>query len=245
MAAAATAGLALPAVTGARGRFTIVLDHHRFVPVTGDWDGSTGGFAVSFELTYAPFLAGFPGHVPYQFEDLALSLPQSCPANVDEGHYVEVIGNNFLSPLATGGSLGQSRYGITGGVTGARSGKLTMHLKFLGATRCQDTLVWTIHPAHRHPVPGGHWRVRFGDGQTGSFTVTAGGRLTEGPALPSGFACNTGAVDFFIPPNGAASTVSGSLRATLDFKGHSASGVLTGQIPGGPSCRMTMSASFA
>jgi hypothetical protein len=52
-----------------------------FDPVTGDWEAIANGFPASFALVYDPRNERKYGWPPYDLEDLAYVLPDTCPPN--------------------------------------------------------------------------------------------------------------------------------------------------------------------
>jgi hypothetical protein len=211
----------------------ISSDQRPFVPTVGDWEGTVEGYPASFQLIYEP--ANFALHLPpYGFEDLATLTPSSCPLAANK--YVEaVIAESELTPLGPGGSFPLASDGIAGGVHGPKSATLSRQFDTGAGVRangCRGTLTWAMHPANRQSVRDGSWTLRFADGESEPFTVSAGGRLAEGIAFPAAVAhCGGpfGDINLFIAPSGTATMrePGGLFAASLSFTGANASGRFT------------------
>ncbi len=209
-----------------------------FVPVLGDWEGSVGGYPASFELVYEPAYVSY-GRPPYGYEDLATVDPDSCPLAA-ERYSVGVVGEDEVTPLGAGGSFPLAGEGIAGGIVGASSASLSVNFNTgTGAAgiACRGTLTRTMYPASRRTVDDGAWALRFADGESQAFTVSAGGRLAIGIDLPAALRrCGGphGNVNLFIPAGGQASLKGprGAFSLRLSFTGaNTASGRIT--VPAG------------
>ncbi len=228
-------GLVVIAPALATARPAIRAGHHRFVPRTGDWEGTARGFPASFELLYKPGYAAYgPKYTSYGFEDVVTLLPATCP--ISSSRYSEgVIGDHFPTPVYAGGSLHLRSYGFPGGLSGSRSATLRTSYNFprQGSTPgCKGRLVWHLRPAHRHPVSDGTWRLRFSEGSAETVAVHGQGRLVQGISFPPAFAQCAGlfgGVDLFIKPGGRAAASYPKLQ--LSFRRRSVTGTL-GSLPG-------------
>jgi hypothetical protein len=182
--AAGAAGLGLfalaPTAAAHPRRPAIRVHGHRFVPVTGDWEGTADGYPASFELSYAPFYS-----IPYGLNDLVRLAPTSCPAGVFPPAS-PVIDGGGLADLAPGGSLGAGQYDVHGGLTGARTATLWSKITYAGTVpaSCVRRLTFRMHPARRTKVDDGTWAVRYTGGGAQKLSVTAGGRLASPLAIP-------------------------------------------------------------
>lgn len=252
LAGAATLVLVL-AAAGASGhaallsRAPIVSGNHRYVPATGDWEGTADGFGASFELLYEPGYAVYGSRVvQYGFEDLTVVQPAACPISPGQSGQ-EIIANHHISPVFAGGYLHAGKAGVYGGLTGARTAKLWVNFRRAqvpGSPGCRRTLIWHLHPAHRRPVQDGLWKLRFSDGETGSFTVAGGGRVASGLAFPQNFTCGLGGINLFIGPDGHSFYGDASVNVALRFAQRSASGTMSGGAGTTSPCRLGMSASL-
>jgi hypothetical protein len=183
VAAMIVAGLGLFAAPNAAAharRPAIRVHGHRFVPVTGDWEGTADGYPASFELSYAPFYS-----IPYGLNDLVRMAPTSCPAGVYPSTS-PVIDGGGLAALGPGGSLGAGRYNVHGGLTGARTATLWSKIAYAGTApaSCVSRLTFRMHPARRTKVDDGTWAVRYTGAEAQKLGVTAGGRLASPLAIP-------------------------------------------------------------
>ena len=205
-----------------------------FVPTVGDWEGSVDGFPASFELVYEPTYVDY-GRPPYGVEDLTTIDPDSCPIAADR-YSVSVVGQNDVTPLGVDGSLPLAGEGLSGGVLGPGSATLSNGFDTgpgRGGASCSGTLTLAMHPAKRRMVDDGAWALRFADGETQTFTVSAGGRAAIGIDLPAALGrCGgpSGNLNLFI---GAGATASlrgtrGAYALRLSFTGaNRASGRIT------------------
>jgi hypothetical protein len=227
-----TVGLAVvgPGTAAAMPSGQTVTPRHGkpFVPARGDWEGTVGGFAASFELTGDTALHRQAGLPPYGIRNLVMLRPSGCP--VSTSHYTESIVTGKV-PVALGryGSLNLASFHLAGSLTGARGATLSGSYAPGG---CHGRLIWRMRPASRRSVDDGAWTVHFADGERDSFVVQAGGRLATGVGLPRTVAtCNglEGSLDAFIGPQGDAAVSQGGVRLTLHFAGGQASGRLTAQ----------------
>jgi hypothetical protein len=216
-AAAAGGGSARPAISPLNGK--------PFIPVLGDWEGTVNGFPASFRLRYERTSSGA---LRYGIDKLVVLSPSSCP--VKSSQYSEdVIDSTNPNPLARAGALGLTRFGFGGRLVGARSATLTRHYR---AGACQGTLSWRMHPATRRPVLAGRWKIRYADGESGTFHVEAAGRLASAIVIPSAItSCNglLGEFDLFIGPDGKARLDQRNLRASITFTKKSGSGSVSGR----------------
>jgi hypothetical protein len=173
--------LALAPTAAAHPRRPAIRVHgHRFVPVTGDWEGTADGYPASFELSYAPFYS-----IPYGLNDLVRMAPTSCPAGVLPP-VSPVIDGGGLASLDPGGSLGADRYNVHGGLTGARTATLWSKITYAGTVppTCVRRLTFRMHPARRTKVDDGTWSLRYTGGGAQKLSVTGGGRLASPLAIP-------------------------------------------------------------
>jgi hypothetical protein len=205
-----------------------------FVPVIGDWEGSVDGFPASFELVYEPTYAYY-GRPPYGFEDLTTIEPDSCPIAANR-YSVSVVGQNDATPLGVGGSFPLAGEGITGAMLGASSATLSSTFDTgtgRGGASCAGTLTTAMHPANRRTVDDGAWTLRFADGESQTFTVSAGGRAAIGIDFPAALGrCGgpSGNLNLFIGATGTASLRGprGAFALRLSFTGaNRASGRIT------------------
>jgi hypothetical protein len=173
--------LALAPTAAAHPRRPAIRVHgHRFVPVTGDWEGTADGYPASFELSYAPFYS-----IPYGLNDLVRMAPTSCPAAVLPPAS-PVIDGGGLAALDPGGSLGAGQYNVHGGLTGARTATLWSKITYAGtgSASCVHRLTFRMHPARRTKVDDGTWAVGYTGAGAQKLSVTAGGRLASPLAVP-------------------------------------------------------------
>jgi hypothetical protein len=228
--------LALAPTAAAHPRRPAIRAHgHRFVPVTGDWEGTADGYPASFELSYAPFYS-----IPYGLDDLVRMAPGSCPAGVYPSAS-PVIDGGGLADLDPGGSLGAGRYNVHGGLTGARTATLWSKISYAGPVppACVRRLTFRMHPARRMKVDDGTWSLRFTGGETQTLSVTAGGRLADPVAIPpSTDVCYPDypvppaelgdAFQLFIGPSGVAAAQFGyyGVTTTISFRKTTLSGQL-------------------
>jgi hypothetical protein len=205
-----------------------------FVPRVGDWEGTVGGYPASFELVYEPTYVAFGGP-PYGYEDLTTVDPDSCPLAANR-YSVGVVGEDDVTPMGVGGSFPLAGEGITGGIVGSSSATLSSSFDTgtgTGGAACRGTLMRAMHPATRRTVDDGAWTLRFADGESQTFTVSAGGRLAIGIDFPAALGrCGgpRGNVNLFIAAGGAASVRGprGAYALRLSFTGvNRASGRIT------------------
>ncbi|MGZ4245051.1 MAG: hypothetical protein ACXVR1_07020 [Solirubrobacteraceae bacterium] len=198
---------------------------HPFTPVQGDWEGTAGGFAASFNLVLDATRRQRAGVPQYGIQDLVMLRPLACPPSA--ARYREsVLGGRLPSTLGRYGSLGLARFGLQGGFTGARSATLSGGYALRG---CHGTLTWHMHPAVRRTVADGTWTVHWAGGEHSTFRVRAGGRLATSIRLPrSVSACNglSGTFDGFIGRRGASAISQGGVTLTLRFANEHAAGTL-------------------
>jgi hypothetical protein len=230
---AGCAALALVPAAGARtSRPPIRAHRHRFVPVTGDWEGSADGFPASFELTYEP---GFSP--PYALSDYVSVRPQSCPVGA-EPDIAETLDGTGLASIGAGGSFELAKYDLYGGLTGTRAAKTWFNISYAVPVpaSCPKRVTIALHPvAHRKAVDDGTWSLRFSDGETGTFKLTGGGRLSAvgipnevAHCYPMELSPPGGSFLLFIAPDGVATGgwPEQNISATLSFKQKSATGQL-------------------
>lgn len=206
---------------------TITPPHGQpFRPALGDWEGTAGGFPVSFQLQLSGSAAA-----PYSLAGIVALVPAGCPKVAY--HYSEaVIDSKTGVAVGVAGGLGLTQFGFTGRFAGARSA--TMSTPF-GNHHCGQ-LTWKLHPAHRATVQDGPWRVAFADGESSRFSVIGRGRLAAGLVLPKALRrCNgaTGAIDLFIAASGRAGTDQPHVRASIRFTASKAAGQINA---GGAGC---------
>ena len=217
--AVALVGPALAISAPAASAPTIAPAHGQpFRPTLGDWEGTVNGFPVSFELG----LTGSATTPHYAVNAIVALIPSGCPA-VAYDYSEAVIDSQNGSPVGTKGQLSLTKFGYTGGFTGARTATLSTHY---GAHRCGQ-LNWTLHPAHRTAVQSGTWRLTFANGESSRFSVIGTGRLATGISLPRALAtCNgtRGTIDLFITAAGRAATARPTVRASFKFTHTKATG---------------------
>jgi hypothetical protein len=232
-AAAATGLLALvPGAGASPKRPPIHARGHKFVPVTGDWEGSANGFPASFELTYEP---GFSP--PYALSDFVSVRPASCPVGANP-NTAETLDGTAPASIGAGGSFELAKYDLYGGLTGTRTAKTWFNISYAAPVppSCPKRVTITLHPvAHRKPVDDGTWKLRFSDGEAVEFKLTGGGRLATAGipnevarCYPMALSPPGGSFLLFIGADGIATGGwSGqNMSATLTFKQKSASGQL-------------------
>ncbi len=234
---AAGTGLAplTPAAAAHTRRPAIRVHGHRFIPVTGDWEGIADGYPASFELSYAPFYS-----IPYGLDNLVRMAPPTCPAGVFPPTS-PVIDAGGLAELDPGGSLGTGQYNVHGGLTGARTATLWSKITYKGTApaSCVRRLTFRMHPARRTKVDDGTWAVRYTGQAAQKLSVTAGGRLADPLAIPpSTDTCYPhyltppgelgDALQLFIDPSGLATSHFGywGITATIGFRKTTLSGQL-------------------
>jgi hypothetical protein len=216
-----------PAVVPGQGR--------PFIPVQGDWEGTAGGFAASFNLVLDAVHQQRAGVPQYGIQDLVMLRPNACPT--DPAHYREsIITGRLPSVLGDHGDLGLQRFGLEGALTG--QGSATLGSRFALPT-CHGTMTWHMRPAVRRTVANGNWSLRYGGGDEHStFNVRAGGRLATAIRLPAAIAkCNglQGTLDLFIGTQGGASVTQSGVSLRLRFANSKATGRLTASgCSGGP-----------
>jgi hypothetical protein len=219
---------------------TIQPRHGRsFTPTLGDWEGTAGGFAASFELQFDTKLRPRPGIPQYGVAHLVLLKPATCPPN-PSSHSEAIFSTNFPTEIGRFGSLGLAGLGLVGSVTGGRS--VTLAEPYTVGS-CHGTLTWHLHPARRPLVDDGLWTARFGDGEQSSFTVQGQGRLATAIQLPRSLGrCNglQGAVDLFIGAAGRASITTSGVTLGLRFQRQTGSGTLRAPGCATSSVRLTL-----
>jgi hypothetical protein len=244
MLLSALAGLLWPALAGARP--AIHSGRHRFVPVTGDWEGTFDGLPASFSLAYKPAYRVYGGLVvPYGFANLIYFEPENCPIDPTMESQ-SVIGDHDFTPVYAGGSFHlRKNFGVAGGLTGARTAKISIPNSPVPGESCfPKKFVWHLHPVHRRPVQDGTWQATFAGGERETFTVDAGGRLVS-LGTPASFTCGAGSLGLFIRPNGRVGAQSpGGIGFTAQFHRRTASGILTGSGSSttGGSCTLAFNA---
>jgi hypothetical protein len=209
-----------------------------FTPVQGDWEGTANGFAASFALVLDATRHQAAGVPQYGIQDLVMLQPLTCPPS--PVHYSESILNGRLpSPLGPHGSLGLSRFGLQGALTGARSATLSGRYTRPG---CHGTMTWHLHPAVRGTVADGTWTIHYADGEHSTFHVMGGGRLATSIQLPHSLvACNglQGKLDVFIGARGGAAISEDGMTLKLGFANARATGSLAAQGCAGGPARVT------
>lgn len=240
-------------------RDPITPPHGRpYRPVTGNWEGSVDGTPISFQLIYDPSYKRF--HMaPYAYEDLTIlnqgenSYVPGCPTAYGF-QTSEVISEGTPAGLISTAGIFSARYFTAHGrLTGPRSALFTAKEKSppigLYWRECARTLTWHLHPAHRRPVADGSWELRFADGESERFTVSAGGRLALNLGLPAtagGCGAPFSEVDLFIEADRSAAFTDpqGGISVRMDF---GAEGSATGQMTfGSPTaCALAFTASLS
>jgi hypothetical protein len=236
--------LAIAGVAGAAHQPIVPSHGKQFVPVTGDWEGTVDGFPASFELLYHPSFATKYHLAPYAFENLVMIEPDSCPV-ASYQYYENMVSQAATSGISTGGSFRLGSDGWPGGLTGARTAKLSAVAQ--SGLKCQLKLHWTLHPAHRRAVQDGKWKLDFGDGASNTFTVESGGRLASGITVPDAVnkcgASSGGGADLFIPPSGSGSYDDPqALGVQMTFYDHTATGQMS--FPNSQCARVSLSATL-
>ncbi|HTU98088.1 MAG TPA: hypothetical protein VMF14_19715 [Solirubrobacteraceae bacterium] len=212
-----------------------VVPHHGrpFVPVQGDWEGTAGGFAASFNLVLDAARQQRAGVPRYGISDLVILRPRDCPP--DSTHYSEsIISGRLPSALGNHGDLGLRNFGLGGALTGKRSATLESHYSLAS---CHATLTWHMHPAVRQTVANGSWTLHYSSGERSTFHVQGGGRLASSIRLPSAIVgCNglQGTVDVFIGTQGRASFAQSGVGLALRFANGHATGTLSASGCAGP-----------
>jgi hypothetical protein len=228
------------------------LHGHRFVPVTGDWEGTADGYPASFQLLYEP---GFS--IPYAVENLVRFEPGSCP----NGVYPSVsplIDSEGPASMASTGSFGVGKYDVYGGLTGTRSAHLWSTISYEGTAQpgCLDRLDLHMHPAHRDRVRSGTWLLRYTD-VSQDVKVVGGGRIVEGIGIPpetdrcypnyitppSGLGDQ---LEAFIGPTGQASNTFGyyGISVALNFEANTAAGQMVIHNQACPDASFPITASY-
>jgi hypothetical protein len=219
-----------PTITPAHGkRPTITPAHGKpFQATLGDWEGTVGGFPVSFQVKLASTPATGASH--YSLNPLVALIPAGCP-KVSYRYTEAIINSRNGTAIGAHGQLGLTKFGFTGSLTGARSATLSIP----PGSHCGQ-LTWTLHPAKRAAVQSGIWRISLANGESSRFSVIGNGRLATGVQLPQALTrCNgaSGGIDLFIGPSGRAMTDQPRVRASIRFGLTKA----TGQInAGGKGC---------
>jgi hypothetical protein len=204
---------------------------HRFVPGTGDWEGAADGYPISFELTYDP--AFYP---PYALSDVVEMLPGTCPA-ADSSDSARLLDTGINASITASGGFELERYGLDGGLSGARRTDLWSQVAYQGpAPGCITRLTFDAHPARRTHVQDGSWELTASDGERQLVHVVGGGRAVEiiipsaiESCYPTDLVPPAGELDLFIDASGVGSAVwsEEGITATLDFAATSASGEIT------------------
>lgn len=226
-------------------------------PVRGSWEGSADGTPISFQLVYHPSYTRF--HMaPYAYEDLTIlnqgadSYLPGCPIAYGF-ETTEVISEGTPAGLISTAGIFSARYfAAHGGLTGPRSALFTAKEKSapIGPYRqaCARTLTWHLHPAYRRTVADGTWELRFANGESERFTVSAGGRLALKvgfPAMAKGCGAPFSQLDLFIEGdrNATFADPQDGIGVRMDF---GAEGSATGQMTFGSSaaCAVAFTASL-
>jgi hypothetical protein len=220
-----------PTITPAHGK--------PFHPVLGDWEGTVGGFPVSFEVKLTSRKPRPATRSHYSLNGVVALIPASCPKV--SYRYTEAL-INARNGIAIGarGQLGLTKLGFTGSFTGPQSATLSTP----PGGQCSQ-LTWTLHPAQRVAVESGTWRISLANGESSRFSVIGNGRLATGVELPQALArCNgaTGAVDLFIGPSGRAVTDQPHVRASIRFGLTKATGQINAGGKGCPSGPLSFTA---
>jgi hypothetical protein len=214
-----------PAIQPAHGR--------AFIPVQGDWEGTAGGFAASFNLVLDAVHQQRAGIPQYGIQDLVMLRPLACPP--DPAHYGEsILGGRLPSVLGDHGSLGLSRFGLDGRFTGKRAA--TLQSRYTLPT-CHGALTWHLRPAVRRTVANGTWTVHYPGGEHSRFRVRAGGRLATAIQLPLAIRpCNglEGTLDVFIGTQGGSAITQAGVTLKLRFSNGHAAGMLSARGCKGP-----------
>jgi hypothetical protein len=213
-------------------------DGRPFTPVQGDWEGTANGFFASFALVLDSTRRQAAGVPQYGIQHLVMLRPLSCPPS--PVHYGEsILNGRFPSALGPHGSLGLSRFGLQGALTGARSATLSGNYTRPG---CHGTLTWHMHPAIRKTVADGTWTIHYADGEDSTFHVMGGGRLATSIRLPHSLAtCNglQGTLDMFIGARGGAAISEDGMTLKLGFANARALGTLAARGCAGGPARVT------
>lgn len=210
-----------PGITPAHGK--------PFHPTLGDWEGTAGGFPVSFRVKLK---RGKPakGASHYSLSPVVALLPAGCP-KVSYRYSEAVMNSKRGIAIGAHGRLGLTPLGFSGSLTGPHSATLSTP----SGGNC-GRLTWTLHPAKRVAVEGGSWQISLANGESSRFSVIGSGRLAVGVQLPQALTrCNgaSGGIDLFIGPSGRAATNQPHVRASIQFGLTTA----TGQInAGGKGC---------
>jgi hypothetical protein len=194
------AGVLTPAFARSSG-VLINAAGHRFAPVLGDWEGTSGGLHASFEIVANQSFSTRYGTPSFGLTDLVAMQPV-VHGGILTTTAVASLAENVVSPVLRNGGFGGPS-DINGG--------LTARTKAWVRTRSgSTTILWHLHPATRRAVRQGLWRLRFSDGETAQVHVVAGGRVLDSTAFPPAalLACGIhgGSPDLdFISPAGAVS----------------------------------------
>jgi hypothetical protein len=182
LATAATACLALiggaVVLPPAFARSPVVLisaARHRFAPVLGDWEGTSGGLHASFEILPDRSFSARYDTPSFGLSNLVAMQPV-VHSGIETITTVASLAENVVSPILRNGEFGGPS-DINGGLTGRRSAWVRTRS---GST----TILWHLHPATRRLVRQGLWRLRFSDGETAGVYVAAGGRVLDSTAFP-------------------------------------------------------------
>jgi hypothetical protein len=222
---------------------------HRYTPVTGDWEGTVDGLPVSFQLTKQPTFPERYGSTQYGFSNFVVAEPQSCSAPTEGPFSFATVEVGRYGQVGDNGSFNINQ--ISGGLTAPRTARLAGSFRVGDASgqTCTLSRSWTASPAHRNPVHDGSWTVRYGDGETGTFRVTAGGRLVSRLTPPNAAlgVCGiepSGGLSAFIDTGGSAlDQLPDVLTLSLQFSDRSATGTLT--LPGCTTATVPVTASLS
>jgi hypothetical protein len=209
-----------PTITPAHGK--------PFHPTLGDWEGTAGGFPVSFQVKLTSTPATATSH--YSVNPVVALIPAGCP-RVSYRYTGALINSKHGTAIGPHGQLGLTKLGFSASFTGPRSATVSSP----PGGHC-GRLTWTLHPAKRAAVQSGTWRISLANGESSRFSVIGNGRLATGVQLPQALTrCNgaTGGVDLFIGPSGRAATDQPHVRASIRFARTTASGQINA---GGKGC---------
>ncbi|MGH2866512.1 MAG: hypothetical protein ACRDNK_02945 [Solirubrobacteraceae bacterium] len=222
-----------PTITPAHGK--------SFHPALGDWEGTVGGFPVSFQVKLTGVkLASATAAAHYSLNAIVALLPAGCP-KVSYRYTEAVINSTSGTAVGAHGQFGLTKFGFTGSFTGPRSATLSSPP---GAHHCSP-LSWTLHPVKRAPVRSGTWRISFANNESSRFGVIGNGRLAAGIKLPQALTrCNgaSGAIDLFIGASGRAMTDQPRVRASIRFGLTRATGQINAGGKGCPSGPLSFTA---
>ncbi len=188
-----------------------------FTPAQGDWEGTTRGFAASFELHYDAASGR------YALTRLVLLRPLACPGAAAR-HSEFFLRAPGRVPFGRFGSLRFGGAGVGAQLTARRGATLTSTYR---NRACAGTLTWHMRPARRTAVDDGTWTVRYGTAAPVRFSIGSGGRLIRGlplPPVPAGCSGLRGAFDLFIDGSGRATTSQNGATVALRFRRRTATG---------------------